>query len=365
MSTLIVEVSVIKKVEAHPNADRLAIATVKGWKTCITFDPKTQKAQFSPGDPCIYIPPDSVVPLALAERFGVIKYCQPVRDSLADPPVRFRVKAARLRGIPSYGLVIPPDNPAWAIGENVTNFYGITKWDPPDERFDGDAAPSHPAFHHYTEIETWQNFPDAFEEGEEVVVTEKIHGKNCRLGYIHNEKNGVWNFMCGSHNLPRKEFDARGAMSDFWKPCTEEVKRLLRFVSGEKRNVIVFGEIFGDQVQDTAYGKRRGEIGFRLFDIAVDGCYLDWNKKIKIAEQFGVPTVPIYYRGPYSMAIVERFTHGETTVCDPENAGAFKWREGVVITPSKERFSDQLNGRVILKSVSADFLARKGAKDGH
>jgi hypothetical protein len=37
--------------------------------------------------------------------------------------------------------------------------------------------------------------------------------------------------------------------------------------------------------------------------------------------------------------------------------------EGIVVTPVKERFSDVLAGRCILKSVSADYLDRKDAQD--
>ena len=40
------------------------------------------------------------------------------------------------------------------------------------------------AFHGYTEIENIRNFPDVLQPGEEVVITEKLHGKNCRLGLI-------------------------------------------------------------------------------------------------------------------------------------------------------------------------------------
>lgn len=35
----------------------------------------------------------------------------------------------------------------------------------------------------------------------------------------------------------------------------------------------------------------------------------------------------------------------------------------VVVTPLKESFSPVLGGRMIVKSVSADYLDRRGAKD--
>src|SRR5262249_12132034 len=39
---------------------------------------------------------------------------------------------------------------------------------------------------------------------EEVVFTEKIHGKNCRVGLVKNGDG--WEFMAGSHDVRRKEF---------------------------------------------------------------------------------------------------------------------------------------------------------------
>ena len=72
MSKLIVEVCRVGAVEPHPNADRLAICTVKGWKTIIKYDPETKTAQFKEGDLCVYFPPDSVLPDNLMPQFLVV-----------------------------------------------------------------------------------------------------------------------------------------------------------------------------------------------------------------------------------------------------------------------------------------------------
>jgi len=50
-------------------------------------------------------------------------------------------------------------------------------------------------------------------------------------------------------------------------------------------------------------------------------------------------------------------------MCEKKDAGKFSGREGVVITPIKERQGKI--GRVILKAISADYLARKNPTDGH
>jgi len=86
---------------------------------------------------------------------------------------------------------------------------------------------------------------------------------------------------------------------------------------------------------------------------------------MKKADQFrrhGIEMVPLLFRGPFSWEAVEEYTYGPTTMCPPEAAGRFAGREGCVITPVKERYDADLggSGRVILKSISADYLARKG-----
>ena len=73
--------------------------------------------------------------------------------------------------------------------------------------------------------------------------------------------------------------------------------------------------------------------------------------------------VPTLYVGPFSRDIVEIHTYGPTTLAEPKDIKSkFKDREGCVITPLVEQRIRGL-GRVILKSVSADYRDRKGAKD--
>lgn len=215
-----------------------------------------------------------------------------------------------------------------------------------------------------------RNFPDTFRSGEEVVITEKLHGKNCRLGLIRtmsSDETPTFEFMAGSSDVRRREIDGKGRASDFWKPMTESVRALLQHLSGGEKSVIVFGELYGSGVQDMAYGLTSGAKGLRVFDISVDGKYLDFDEKAELLERFGIEPVPILYRGPFAWEVVEAETYGPTTMCPPEAAGRFKGREGCVVIPAKERFDASFGGRgrVILKSISADYLARKGGSEEH
>ena len=205
--------------------------------------------------------------------------------------------------------------------------------------------------------------------GEEVVITEKLHGKNCRLGLARVPGLGgdSFEFVAGSNDVRRKEVDARGRPSDFWMPMTESVRDLLRHLGDGRCSVVLFGELYGSGVQDMAYGMGNGAKGFRAFDVAVDGKYLDFDRKADLFARYGVAMVPGLYRGPFSWEAVEGHTYGPTTMCPPESAGRFRGREGCVITPVVERYDADLGGggRVILKSISADYLARKGGTEEH
>ena len=132
-----------------------------------------------------------------------------------------RVRCTRLRGEPSFGLAITPDED-WPLGENVAEHYSLIKYEPPVREPGSrggpppDALPEHPLFPRYTDIENLRNFPHLLEEGEMVVVTEKIHGTNTRIGMIEGE------LMAGSHRLRRKplESEEEQRRNFYWFPYT-------------------------------------------------------------------------------------------------------------------------------------------------
>lgn len=371
MSSLIVEVCAVEELGIHPNADRLERIRVKNW-WCIA-----SKGQYKVGDKVVYVPPDSIVPEATAERWGIAKYCSPLARGIdGQRPPGLRIRANRFRGEPSFGCVQTPDDPNWDVGTDVREHYNVTKWEPPVKCLDGDAAPPVHSFHAYTDIENIGNFPNIFVEGEEVIVTEKIHGTNSRVGIVYHvdEDHGngfAWVFMGGSHGTRRKEYNDKGVMSKYWFPftlprdCMKEMLRRVRITEKADRSVIVFGEIFGPGIQDMHYGQ--AGLSYRIFDIAVDGKYLDWDRMVGYTKEFqpdGITHVPVLYRGPFSMKVMNQLVDGPTTVVEKidQIKEDFKGREGIVIKPVVERFDQQLgcgSGRVVLKYISVDYHDRK------
>lgn len=403
MSSLIVEVCEIDKISPHPNADRLEICKVKGWNVI------TGKGQFSEWDKCVYIPPDSVLPLELAERLGVTKYLGAVSQDADSPALGGRVRVAKLRGERSYGMVLACENPDWEVGTDVASHYGITKWEPPIKAISGDEDAPHEFFHTYFDMENIRNFPDLFEPGEEVVVTEKIHGENARLGLIQdtNEKGElVWKWMAGSHNSRKKRYwqkyhqerDEQGnpigdpvpvgnpQESVFWMCFDDKIRSLMCDLSNcgyypeeidneppvkdynDQYNVVIFGERYGSSIQDMAYGFKNGRFSFRAFDITLNGKYMDYNDKMSYFNLYGVETVPVLWRGPFDFKKIEELSEGPTTLCKPEEAGSFKEREGIVVISIKERFVSlptRTFDRAQLKCINFAYLDRKGGTEYH
>ena len=353
MSTVFVELTTIDHVKPHPNADKLDIAIIKGITTI------TGRGDFQKGQRVVFFPPDVLIPPDVSQVLGVQKY---LKHALFDGvKCQCRVAACRLRGEPSFGFIIPAPEllKDHAIGSDVSVMWAAQKYEPPVRYFYGDLAPEDNQFHKYTDIEHYWRFDDAIQEGTLVRITEKIHGTNSRVGLIL--KMGEFEFMAGSHRTRRKKPEGEST-SIYWRPLEDEgVLNLLTHLCDEKNSVIVFGEIYGAGIQDMDYGITDG---YRVFDISVNGKYLDWEAVKTACAECGVATVPVLYEGPFSKDLVKQFTYGRTTLAEPNKIkSSFKDREGCVITPQIEQPYAPTGGRLILKSVSADYLDRKGAQD--
>ncbi len=129
MSTLIVEVCRIERVLPHGNADALERAHIKGWQCVVP------KERYVADDLVTYIPIDAMIPQEHSDRWGITKYLS-----------SGRVRCARLRGEPSFGVIVDREDSAWAEGLDVRDWYGITKYVPPVKFGAGDAPPPHPRF---------------------------------------------------------------------------------------------------------------------------------------------------------------------------------------------------------------------------
>jgi RNA ligase (TIGR02306 family) len=356
MSDIRITIETIDSIHAHPNADRLEIAHILGTQTIVS------KNEFQPGQRVVFFPPDILLPLEVSQELGVQKY---LKHALwDDAKCQCRVAACRLRGIPSYGFITKvPELPIPSFETDLTDFYQARKYEPSVKlSMAGDAIAEPVNFPRYTEIQHYYRYADVIAPGTPVRVTEKCHGTNGRLGSINID--GLMGFVCGSHRTAKRDYDASGKQSLYWEPLLNDPKVQTALQQlGVIGDTIIYCEIFGPGVQDMDYGVKQGKIGFRVFDISINDRYLNWSDLHTYCVGFGLQLVPVIYIGLFDPEKVQEWTNGPTLVVDADKIKAkFKGREGCVITPLIETYNPDL-GRVILKSVSADYLDRKGAKD--
>lgn len=369
MSELHVIVREITEVYPHPNpeCEKLEYIRIGGWPVIVG-----KQYGFKVGQPLVYFPPDSVVSEGLAIKLGILKYLQPV---IAGDGVisGYRVRAARLMGEPSFGTIDHEFPSDWVVDQDVTELLGVTKYEPPPETVDLNADEPKATFFRYTDIVDIRDWARIVEEGEEVVFTEKLHGRNCRSGLIKDMIDGKeqYVFMGGSNEIRVRGLDHDGEPSMYWIPLRDErVRKMLFDLSQNQSDVILFSEVIGSgKIQDLSYGYQDGKKGYRAFDLMVNGKFIDFDQKMEVFRRYDIPTVPHLYRGPFSWKSMEEHTDGPTTLTDPAKLTTkFKGREGIVVAPVKERYDRRLTGeskRVIFKIISVDFIARKNGTEYH
>jgi len=358
-SSLIVEVCKIKDVRHHKNSDNLDLALVKGWQVIVGRD------QFKEGDLIVYIPMDALIPSDLADKWNVRNYL--------GGPEKTIVRCARLRGEMSYGLIMENEG-NWGEGEDVSEHYGITKYIPPVRATAADAAPRDILFPTFTDVENINNFPDSFVDGEEVIVTEKIDGTNCRVGFSI-DRDGNVDLKAGSMSYKRTMPALWDLPSNpYWYPwTTEPVVNLLKYYrrviekefdinSLDIRNVTLFGETYGGSIRgghkSMDYGTPNN-YGFAAYGIEIDNNFIDFEDFNSMCRRFKVQTVPILGRTFFSMDELSIFATGNSFLAK-EN-GKEQMREGIVIYPIKERRDPKL-GRCILKMLNPDYLILKNSR---
>ncbi len=349
MSTHSVPVVRVEEVIPHPNADRLDLIPIKGWRCAV------QKGSFKVGDLAVYIEPDYMVPVDHPE-FAFLK------DPKKPDQTHARIKGKRLRGEMSFGLLIPaPDpneNDVWP-GDNLMGHFGIQRWEPPmvgkasggfqlESKF---LPPTHGVEAKF-DLENIKNFPDIIKPDEMVVYTEKVHGANARYLFL----DGV--MYVGSRTRwlrrPTHEEMAQGHKVDAWNDVLEHNLHLQHWCQ-KHEGTILYGEIFGN-VQDLKYGRpnRADFAGFAAYNTLAKSWVptVDLFRSLNI---FCVDSVPVIEISRFDPDFLQRIAEQDSTV---RGAPPNHIREGIVVTPVDERIDPQI-GRVSLKHVSMRYYERK------
>lgn len=361
MSTLAVTLERLT-IHPHTNADRLELAQVGLYRAVVA------KGQFETGDLGIYIPEQAIIPDDLIEELGLT-------GKLAGK-AKNRVKAVRLRGELSQGVVVDPFSvdvgmtgdeiaEAFTARHDFAEKLGITKWVPEIPTHMAGVAISGTDLLRWVDIENLQRYPTIFPEGEQVIVTEKIHG-TCLV--VTAVRDG--DFLVSSKGLAHQWTAlAENDENLYWRAVRayslREAAERMFAENPELRKVGIYGEVFGAGVQDLHYGAsaRRDEtLGFRVFDFRFE--YADggnnWTDAMimsQLCERYGLPAVPTLWSGPFDLDWIKEIASGATTL------GGDHIREGVVIRSALERHSQVVGGRAIAKYVSPEYLTRNNGTE--
>jgi len=358
----------IERLDKHSNADTLEIAHCAGFQTVV------KQGTYNVGDLVTFIQPDSLVPVNHPEFSFLAKEAK--EDGFA------RIRARKLRGVLSFGLLIPAPEGAQE-GDDVAAQLGIRHYDPVIRKqsqakglfLGGEIASGPNVYHVKYDLESGRRYAQTvFVPGEPVWITEKIHGANAR--YVFHEGK----MYCGSRTEWKKEYpdyshvtverllatgkvDEERAISivdnlrnkpkskNMWWKALDDTPALRNFCEANP-GVMVYGELYG-AVQELRYGCKDGEIKFLAFDMMANGQWLNALAFYTLCLSYAIQHVPVLAAGsPFDFDKICEMAEGKTTV-----AGADHVREGVVVRPSIERTNEKI-GRVCLKWVGCSYLEK-------
>lgn len=368
----------VSEIKVHPNADKLEIIPIDGYQVVVG------KGQFKVGDLAYYVPPDSVVPDRPEYSFiwGGAEFPNGV------PASKRRITARRLRGEYSEGLLMPLEEPfpdiARINGENcpikegwdIADALHITHYNAPEPGSAGEPkrrrvfprswrgflwlirdeyqefarhargalyaedSEGNPGVPDYS-IQALKKFPNTLVEGENVFVTEKIHGSNARYSFRKNNFGFGGKMYVGSHYTWRTGSSCnfrRALLDNLW------IEKWCRNHPG----YTLYGELVPTQ-NDYKYGCEGRQQAFFVFDVLTpDG---EWLPLTDHLFTQCVDIVPVLYLGPYKAEHIKTLADGKSMVPLADHI-----REGVVVQ------SIDREHRVKLKIVSNAFLEKEGRK---
>lgn len=345
MSKFVVPVTCIRAIEPIKNADKIELAVVGDYHSVIS------KGQYKTHDLVVYLPEAAILPDRMIDELGL-------KGKLSGDG-KNRIKAVRLRGCLSQGIIYGAVPEGAVEGNCVAERLGIKKFEPPvPVHMSGELVGMEGLTVRY-DIENFKSYPDVLIEGEVVEMTEKTHGTFVGFavepGLNHPDMLGgdglAYSKGAGARGQAFKNNAANATNIYLNMAKTLKVHDAIR-KGFPGKSVHVLGEIFGTGVQDLTYG--RNSRSFVAFDICIDGHFLGRDAFADTARKLGLERAPVLYRGPFSKAAMNVHTNGMTVVGSDVHL-----REGLVVVPVQER-CDETIGRVILKSVSGDYLTRSG-----
>jgi len=324
----------IKALDPIPNADRIEVATVLGWKVVV------KKGEFKVGDLCCYFEVDSLLPR------------KPWNDFLANkekPEKPIRLRTIKLRGQISQGLAMPmsivpssfrPDQE----GEDVTVTMEVEKYEMPiPSQLSGEVRGGFPAIVPKTDEIRIQSAPELIEEfqGIECYWTIKLDGTS-----------GTFINLDGDHQVCSRNLSLKDdGKNTYWEMYHKYGMKELFDKIG---NFVIQGEVCGGKIQKNPMKfKEHALYVFNVYDLS-GGKFLDYLDFIGFCKDYSLNSVPVHKVGKFDVESVEEMIEiGTECMYECGDIG-----EGYVIRPTIERYSQVLSGRASFKIINNKYLIK-------
>jgi Rnl2 family RNA ligase len=183
------------------------------------------------------------------------------------------------------------------------------------------------------------------------VALEKVHGCNFGLRCALPDKDIVLQRRNDDLTADDKFYGVH--TSPMILDLKQRVRALFDTLAPDTREVLVFGELYGSNVQaEICYGP---ELRFACFDVCINGVFVAYDSMVQLCAPVNISCVPLLGR-EYLRLLVTRF--------DVETLQSALWpgaiAEGVVFRPAGESYvlGDRAS-RAILKHKRAAFTERK------
>lgn len=325
----------------HPNASGLELGKVGSYQVVVV------KRAYSDGDEVVFVPEKSVL-------------TGPLRDEFANYLVgkdKDRVKSITLRGEVSCGIILSADLVAKVTGlrldelpagEDISERLGITKYEPPiPTSLSGQVEPIPEDLQYGNhDCEQFGVYADQLEPGEDVVITEKLHGSQA----IYGAQLSTGRFFVSSKGLlSRRLCLVQSDGNAYWQASTQIWYLILAMthagMATQDDVVQVFGELIPCQGGAWLYGQTAPTV--KVFDVRVNGVSVPYTD---LQDVWGAVWVPILYHGPYDPATVRQYRAGMEQVSGQE----LHIREGAVVRPYIDRRASD-GTRLVLKLINPAY----------
>lgn len=326
------EATIQKIINVKPveNSDFLDVVKVLGW------DVVTKRNQFKTGDMCVYIALDSVVPNK--PEFVFLE-----KD-------KFQIKSKKLRGQISQGIVFPldilPNDVEKNEGIDVSEALGVIHYEKPiPVSLSGLVRGNFPPYVPKTDENRIQNYPGVVDElkGIKVYSTCKMDGTSWTCSYLNGEIH-----VCTRNNSLKLEGNDDNVYVKMFNKY--DLKNKLEKYG---KNIAIQAELCGPGIQKNRIELKEHQLYvFNVYFID-EHRYGNVLEVFEICKEFDIPMVPVLNAWKLTENMEELLEMAEGTY-----EGTKNFREGIVIRPIEEMYSNVMKGRMSFKCLNNKYLIK-------